>query len=91
LKLQPGKGGELSGKLRKPLVTPLLRRRGCGRVYLLSSGEGAPILWLGLWDSKNDADSFRQSPGFNKILEGLSPLPSHSPSIEGFEVWASGV
>jgi len=84
-----GKSKELSDTINEKAVPILKKQRGfVDEAVLVSDTESSRILGISFWNSKEDAERYRQEQ-YPKIHEMLKHLLEAEPVIRTFEVHTS--
>ncbi len=86
---KPGKSKELSDTINEKAVPILKKQRGfVDETVLVSDTESSRVLGISFWNSKEDAERYRQEQ-YPKIHEMLKHLLEAEPVIRTFEVHTS--
>jgi heme-degrading monooxygenase HmoA len=84
-----GKSKELSDTINEKAVPILKKQRGfVDEAVLVSDTESSRVLGISFWNSKEDAERYRQEQ-YPKIHEMLKHLLEAEPVIRTFEVHTS--
>ena len=84
-----GKGKELSNTINEKVVPILKKQTGfVDETVLVSDTESTRILGLSFWNSKEDAERYRQEQ-YPKIHEMMKHLLETEPNIRTFDVHTS--
>ena len=84
-----GKSKELSDTINEKAVPILKKQRGfVDEAVLVSDTESSRVLGISFWNSKEDAEHYRQEQ-YPKIHEMLKHLLEAEPVIRTFEVHTS--
>jgi quinol monooxygenase YgiN len=84
-----GKASELANTIHEKVLPILKKQTGfVDETVLASDTEPNRILGLSFWNSKEDAERYRQE-GYPKVNEILSPLLESPPVIRTFNVHTS--
>jgi heme-degrading monooxygenase HmoA len=84
-----GKSKELSDTINEKAVPILKKQRGfVDETVLVSDTESSRVLGISFWNSKEDAERYRQEQ-YPKIHEMLKHLLEAEPVIRTFEVHTS--
>jgi len=84
-----GKSKELSDTINEKVLPILKKQRGfVDETVLVSDTEPSRVLGLSFWNSKEDAERYRQEQ-YPNIHEMLKPLLETEPMIRTFEVHTS--
>jgi quinol monooxygenase YgiN len=89
LTTKPSKARELSDTINDKVLPILKKQRGfVDEAVLVSDTDSTRILALSFWNSKEDAERYRQEQ-YPKIQDTLEPLLETEPAIRTFEVHTS--
>jgi quinol monooxygenase YgiN len=91
LNSKPGKAKELASTINEKVLPILKKQRGfLDEAVFVSDTKADQILGLSFWESKEDADKYRQEQ-YPKIHESLKHLLASEPAVRTFEVHTSTV